>query len=73
MGMDSYAACECGAEEQTVDPVVLQCQTHQPPHGLHGLSAGTNAFGMKEIYYIFGCNRSSSLTVNVARKAKHHK
>ena len=41
---------ECGAEEQTVDPVVLQCQTHRPPHGLQGLSAGTNAVGMKEIY-----------------------
>ena len=32
------AACECGAEEQTVGHVVLQCPIHQPPHGLHGLT-----------------------------------
>jgi len=32
------AACECGAEEQTVDHVVLQCPIHRPPHGLHGLT-----------------------------------
>jgi len=31
------AACECGAEEQTVDHVVLHCQIHRPPHGAHGL------------------------------------
>ena len=36
-GMASSAACECRAEEQTVDHVVLQCPIHQPPHGLHGL------------------------------------
>jgi len=36
--MTSYAACECGAEEQTVDHVALQCPIHQPPHGLHGLT-----------------------------------
>ena len=37
-GMSSSAACECGAEEQTVDHVVvLQCPIHRPPHGLHGL------------------------------------
>jgi len=35
--MASSAACECGAEEQTVDHVVLQCPIHRPPHGLHGL------------------------------------
>ena len=29
-GMASSAACECGAEEQTVDHVVLQCQIHRP-------------------------------------------
>jgi len=28
----------CDAEEQTVDHVVLQCQIHRPPHGLHGLT-----------------------------------
>jgi len=36
--MASFAACECGAEEQTVDHVVLQCPIHRPPHGLHGLT-----------------------------------
>jgi len=34
----SSAACECGAEEQTVDHVVLQCPIHRPPLGLHGLT-----------------------------------
>jgi len=38
MGMASSAACECGAEEPTVDHVVLQCSIHQPPRGLHGLT-----------------------------------
>jgi len=28
------AACECGAEEQTVNHVVLQCAIHRPLHGL---------------------------------------
>ena len=37
-GMSSSAACECGAEEQTVDHVVLQCPIDRPPHGLHGLT-----------------------------------
>jgi len=37
-GMASSPACECGAEEQTVDHVVLQCPIHRPPHGLHGLT-----------------------------------
>ena len=32
------SACECGAEEQTVDHVVLQCLIHRPPDGLHGLA-----------------------------------
>jgi len=32
------AAYECGAEEQTVDHVVLQCPIQRPPHGLHGLA-----------------------------------
>ena len=36
-GMASSAACVCGAEEQTVDHVVLQCPIHRPPRGLHGL------------------------------------
>jgi len=37
-GMASSTACECGAEEQTVNNVVLQCPIHRPPHGLHGLT-----------------------------------
>jgi len=36
--MASSAACECGAEEQTINHVVLQCRIHQPPHELHGLT-----------------------------------
>jgi len=36
--MASSSACECGAEEQTIDYVVLQCPIHRPPHGLHGLT-----------------------------------
>ena len=36
--MASFEACECGAEEQTVEHVVLQCPIHRPPHGLHGLT-----------------------------------
>jgi len=36
--MASSAACECGAEEQTVDHVVFQCPIHRPPHGLHSLT-----------------------------------
>jgi len=36
-GMHFSAASECGAKEQTVDHVVLQCPIHRPPHGLHGL------------------------------------
>ena len=35
--MASSAACDCGAEEQTVDHVVLYCPIHRPPHGMHGL------------------------------------
>jgi len=37
-GMASSAARECGAKEQTVDHVVLQCPIHRPSHGLHGLT-----------------------------------
>ena len=37
-GMASSAACECGAEEQTIYRVVLQCPIHRPLHGLHGLT-----------------------------------
>ena len=38
MGMASSVACECGAEGQTVDHVVLQCPIHRPAHVLHGLT-----------------------------------
>jgi len=31
-GMASSAACECGAEEQTVDHIALQYPIHKPPH-----------------------------------------
>jgi len=37
-GMAPSAACECDAEEQTVDHVFHQCTIHRPPHGLHGLT-----------------------------------
>ena len=37
-GMASSAACECGAEEQTVNHVVLQCPIHRPSHGLYSLT-----------------------------------
>ena len=30
-----YAAFACGAEEQTVNLVDLQCRIHLSPHGLH--------------------------------------
>ena len=36
--VSSPAAYDCGAEEQTVDHVVLQCPIHRPPVGLHGLT-----------------------------------
>jgi len=36
--MASSAVCECDTEEQTVDPVVLQCPIHRPPYGLHDLT-----------------------------------
>jgi len=35
--MTPSAACECGAEEQAVDRVVLHCPIHQPPHEVHVL------------------------------------
>ena len=37
-GIASSAVCECGAEDQTVDHVVLQRPIHRPPHGLRGLT-----------------------------------
>ena len=38
LGMASSSVCECDAEEQTVNHVVVQCPIHRPPHGLHGLT-----------------------------------
>ena len=35
--MAPSAARECGAEEQTVDHVILHCPVHRLPHGAHGL------------------------------------
>jgi len=35
-GMASSAACELGAEGQTIDHVHPQSPTHRPSHGLHG-------------------------------------
>jgi len=40
--MASSAVCECGAEEQTVNHVVLQCPIHRTFHGLHGLTVLDN-------------------------------
>jgi len=37
MGMASSAACDGGAEEQTVEHVVLQCPIHRR-YGLHSLT-----------------------------------
>jgi len=37
-GIASSAACECGAEEQIVEHVVLQCPIHRTHHGLHSLT-----------------------------------
>jgi len=36
--MASSAAFEYGAEEQTIDHVVLQCPIHRPRHGVHSLA-----------------------------------
>ena len=38
MGYAPSAACECGAEEETADHVILQCPIHRPPRELHGLT-----------------------------------
>ena len=36
-GLAPSAACECGAEEQTADHIILECPTYQAPNGMHGL------------------------------------
>jgi len=38
MGYGRSAACECRAEDQTIDHVVFRCPIHRPPRGLHGLT-----------------------------------
>jgi len=38
LGMAPSAACECGAEGQTIDHVLLEHLIHRPLHGLHGLT-----------------------------------
>jgi len=37
-GMAYFAACECCAEDQAMDHVVLWCPIHRPPHQLHGMT-----------------------------------
>jgi len=37
LGMTPSAPCECGAEEQTDDQVVLHSPIHPPPYGAQGL------------------------------------
>jgi len=46
-GMTSSVACECGAEEQTVDHVVLQCPIYRPLHGLTVLDDETTEWLLK--------------------------
>ena len=36
--MAPYAACECGAEEQTAHHVVFPCPIHRSPHGAQDLT-----------------------------------
>jgi len=36
--MASSVTCECGAEEQAIDHVVLECPIHQHSNGLHSLT-----------------------------------
>ena len=36
-GLAQSATCDCGAEEQTVDHVVLDCPVFRLPHGTLGL------------------------------------
>jgi len=41
-GMAPSGVCECGAEEQTLDHVVLHCPIHRPPHGVDGLTVAVD-------------------------------
>ena len=36
-GLTPNAACECAAEEQTADHVILECPMYEAPNGMHGL------------------------------------
>ena len=37
-GLAPNATCECGAEEQTADHVILRCPIYRAPNGLRGLA-----------------------------------
>ena len=37
-GLDPSPNCECGASEQTADPVLTACPIHRAPHGARGLT-----------------------------------
>ena len=49
-GMTSSAACECGAETQTVGHVVLQCPIHRLSHGLTVLEDETTEWLLNTFY-----------------------
>ena len=36
-GMVPYAACDCGAENQTAEHILAHCPLFSPPHGITGL------------------------------------
>ena len=36
-GMASMASCECGAEEQTADHIIISCPIFRHPNGIRGL------------------------------------
>ena len=37
-GHVSSAKCDCGANEQTADHIILTCPTHRVPRGIMGLT-----------------------------------
>ena len=37
-GLASSAKCECGANEHTVDHIILTCPIHRAPRGIIGLT-----------------------------------
>ena len=48
--MAPFTPCECGAEEQTVDRIVLHCPIHRFPHGLNVLTVLDGYQHLPEIY-----------------------